>query len=462
MRSWFIRGLFSLVIAAALLPVRAATADSLADAMVQAYLTNPTLRAARAGQRATDEQVPQALSGWRPTVTVTGQIDEEDGKRKFYNLDAPTSKSDIQQTPGSLTITLSQPLFSGFATVEGTKAAKANVKAGQQDLLATEQSILFNAVQTYMSVYSGRLLVALQQENVSVLQSQLNASNERFNAGEITRTDVEQSKASLSQAYASLATQRATLAADAAKYLQIIGREPGKLEYPRLARMPPSLDTAYAIAAETNPNVLAAAFVEDSYFHNINVARAGLLPELTLQARANIADDLQRGSGNYDESLLIGGVLSMPLYEAGAVYSQVRQAKQLASQKRIQVIEVARAVRQAVASSWSFLIAAREVIIAAKQQVAAQKLALEGVSQEATAGTRTTLDVLDAQAAVVSARTTLVNAERSQVLAAYQLLAAIGHLTARDLELNVPIYDPDENYQAVRGKWIGTGVETVE
>lgn len=454
MRRYFI----ALALLAALAPP-GAHAGSFEDALGQAYLDNPTLRAARAGQRATDEELPQALSGWRPSIYVDGRIDDRDGKRKTYT---PPDKSKIEETQGSLSITLSQPVFRGFATVEGTNVAEANVRAGQQNLLATEQNVLFNAVQAYMNVYSGRQLVALQQENVSVLQAQLNAANERFKVGEITRTDVAQSQASLSQAKASLADARARLAADTATYVQIIGEKPGKLNYPKIARLPASLEAAYATADELNPSILAAAFVETAAFHGIGLARADLLPEISVQAQASVTDDFQKETGRYSEELTLSGVISIPLYEAGLVYSRVREAKQIASQKRIEVIEVARAVRQAVAAAWNFYRASREIIQAARDQVAATRLSLDGIQQEYQAGTRTTLDVLDTQATVVSARTTLVNAQESQVLAAYQLLAAIGRLTARDLGLNVPYYDAEENYREVRGKWIGTGVDLVE
>jgi outer membrane protein len=450
------------IAAGLLLPIGGAWAESLPDAFIRAYLGNPALRAARAGLRATDEQVPQALSGWRPTVTVQGNVQHsESSVTSFDSVTKKMSTTATESDTGELTITLQQPIFRGFQTVESTKAAEANVRAGRQNLLATEQGVLFNAVEAYMNVYSGRQLVALQQENAAVLQAQLRASNERFKVGEITRTDVAQARASLSQAKAALANARATLAGDVAEYLQIIGNEPGKLTYPKVSRLPSSLNAALGKAAEINPSILAAAFVEVASIHNIKVARAPLLPQASLQAQATLADDFA-AKGGHSESASIAGVVTIPLYEAGAVYSRVRQAKQLASQQRIQTIEVERAVRQAVAAAWNFLTASREIISAAKDQVAAARMALDGVQQEYAAGTRTTLDVLNAQAAVVTARTTLVNAEESRVVAAYQLLASIGHLTARNMALKVPYYDAEENYHVVRDKWIGTGADTVE
>ncbi len=442
--------------------VNAASAETLQEAFAKAYMGNPTLRAARARQRATDELVPQALSGWRPTVTVQGNATHTEQWSRGQNLFFPgniTTKS-VTNTD-AISITLAQPVFRGFETVERTKVAEANVRAGRQNLLATEQGVLFDAVQAYMNVYSGRQLVALQERNVAVLQGQLKAANERFNVGEITRTDVAQARASLSAAKGALSDQRAQLAGAVANYLQVIGNDPGKLIYPKLARLPSSLQQALRAAAEINPNILAAAFVEDASIHNIKVVRAPLLPQATLQAQASYDNNLAAHLG-HTRTLTVIGVVSMPLYEAGAVYSQVRQAKQLASQQRIQVIEVERAVRQAVSASWSFLVAARQAIAAAKDQLAAARLALDGVQQEYAAGTRTTQDVLDAQAQVVTAEVRLVNAERAQVIGAYQLVGAIGHLTARDMALNVPFYDVEENYRAVRGKWFGTGADTVE
>jgi outer membrane protein TolC len=215
------------------------------------------------------------------------------------------------------------------------------------------------------------------------------------------------------------------------------------------------------MAAETSPNILAAAFVEVASQHDIGVARSGLLPQANLEASAFMTENFEHLPLDR-QGASVSAVLSIPLYESGEVWSRVRQAKQLASQKRIEVIEVARAVRQAVAASWNAFVALGEIITAARAQVSAAELALDGVQQEYQAGTRTTLDVLNAQAAVVSAKTTLVNAEKNRVVAAYQLLSAVGHLTARDLQLKVQIYDPAENYNAVRNKWFGSSVETIE
>ena len=447
--------------AALLTSTGAALADTLFSAMEKAYATNPTLGAARAGQGAVDEQVPQALSGWRPSVTVNGSL-----QSTFQNQVVASDQTHFDS--GQLSITLNQPLFRGFRTVEGTKAAEARVDAGRQNLLQTEQQVLFNVVQAYMDVYSGRQLVALQKQNVAALRGQLKASNERFAVGEITRTDVAQSRASLAAALTALTTVETNLATSAATYMQLTGVQPGKLSYPKASKLPKTLKSALQIAGETNPQILAQAFVEAASQFDVNVARGSLLPEASLTAEAFITD--QFGDQNFlgadvqaRRSAQITANVSIPLYaQGGAVYSSVRQAKHLASQRRIQVIEVARAVRQAVSQAWNAYVAYADIIKNAKTQVAAAQLALDGVQQEYQAGTRTTLDVLNAQSALVSARTTQVNAEANRIVAAYQLLSAIGHLTAQDLNLNVAIYDPEQNYNRVRNKWFGSDVETVE
>ncbi len=242
-----------------------------------------------------------------------------------------------------------------------------------------------------------------------------------------------------------------------------MGHKPGSLKYPPLAKLPRSLEKAQDIASEVNPNILASAFVEESSVYNVEVVKGDLLPEVDVIASAQLEDDFDRDNSNANSrSASLQGVLTIPLYEAGRVYSGVRQAKQVASQRRLQVIQTGRSVREAVSNSWNNLLAARQLITANRSQVSASELALDGVRQEYLVGSRATLDVLDAQAEVVNARISLVAAERDQVVASYQVLGSIGQLTARDLDLPVEYYDVEENYRNVRNKWIGTGANTVE
>ncbi len=429
------------------------SAESLVDAMVAAYTNNPALKAERARQRGTDELVPQVLSGWRPTVSAEGSAS------RVWSDSSGSPATD--GTPRSVSIGLSQPVFRGFKTINGTKSAEASVEAGRQGLLAIEQDTLFKAIQAYMNVIRDRQIVGLRQKNVDVLKKQLKAAEERFKVGEITRTDVAQSRARVSGAQSNVASAKATLAASVASYLSVVGHEPGSLKYPRLAKLPNSLDAAQAAASEINPNILAAAYVEEAATYDTEVKKGDLLPSVDLQASA-VHNDNPLTGGSWSESAKIEGVLTIPLYEAGRVYSSVRQAKQVASQRRLEVIQAGRSVRESVAVSWNNLDAARAIIRSAKEQVAAAELALDGVTQEYLVGSRTTLDVLDAESEVFAARISLVSAERDQIVAAYQILGSIGRLTAHDLALPVEYYDADENYLKVRGKWFGTGADTIE
>ena len=431
-------------------------AETLADALAGAYHHNSTLEAERARQRATDEQVPQALSGWRPTINAQATI--------AHTLNNSTTSfgfnSYSETDPRSVQIQLSQPIFRGFKTVEGTAVAEANVEAGRQQLLSVEQTTLFNAVQAYLNVIQNRQILALRRKNVSFLQSQLNASNARFKVGELTRTDVSQSRATLNGAQGQVAIAIANLKASEANYKTVVGNVPGKLKMPSMARRPQSLEAALSIAQQTNPSILAAAQIQDASEHQIEVIGGDLLPSINLQASASTNGDFA-GSGSTSSSASIEGILSVPIYESGRVYSGVRQAKQTASQNRLNVISATRSVRENVTIAWNNIVANGQSLEATKSQVAAAVLALDGVRQEYQVGSRSTIEVLNAQTALVGAQISQVVVQHDQLLSSYQLLAAVGHLTARRLGVT-GIYDVKEHYNDVRNKWIGLDPESPE
>jgi TolC family type I secretion outer membrane protein len=443
----------SALVAQAVVLSAVAHGETLTEALVSAYQTNPTLRADRARQRGTDEQVPQALSGWRPTVTTQGTASHS------WTDTSATSKSHL--TSEGVTIQLSQPLFRGFKTVNGVKAAESSVEAGRQNLLVVEQDVLFQTVQAYMNVIRDREILSLRMTNVSFLRQQLKASNDRFAVGEITRTDVSQAQASLAQAQGFVASAQASLASSEAAYIKLVGHKPGKLVYPGKPRLPGSMQDAFTQADTVNPNILAAASVADAARYDIEVAKGDLLPSASLQATGSLQHHPQKGLES-SQGASVEGVLTVPLYEAGLNYSRVRQAKQVASQQRINIIVAGRAVREGVMVAWNNYLAAGQNIRANKAQVSSSALALDGVRQEYLVGSRTTFDVLNAQSTLISAKIALVAAQRDAVVAAYQILGAVGKLTAPHLRLPVEYYDPEENYHAVRNKWIGTGVNTVE
>src|SRR5262245_33298607 len=441
-----------------------ATAEPIAAALSQAYMGSPTLNAERARQRATDEAVPQALSGWRPTVSVVGDAGIA---RNDSNLTRPATTY-----PAGVAITLSQPVFRGFRTVSGTARAEALVSAGRQNLLAVEQQVLLDAATAYMNVIRDRNVLKLRQTNVKVLMEQLRASETRFSVGEITRTDVAQSRARLALSRSQLSGAEANLAASIANYLRIIGHRPGTLRFPQLSKVTPkSLDAALAMSERINPTILTAAFDEEAATHNIDLVAGELLPELTLNAQYSFnfignGGALNAGRGEskdtWNDTATIFGQVTMPLYEGGLTYSRVREAKQLASQKRLQVLDVRRQVREQVTNAWNILKAAEAVIVSTRTQVQANQLALEGVRQESLVGSRTTLDVLDAETDLVESQVLLATAERDRIVAAYQLIAAVGRMTARSLGLGVVYYDVEQNYLDTRWKFIGTGVNTVD
>lgn len=435
-----------------------AQAETLKDALARVYRTNPTIKADRARQRATDELVPQAKSGWRPVVTAQGTVGTNSTSTdvpRFGRVSNDTSSASVQ-------IQLQQPIFNGFKTVNSVKKAKANVEAGRAQLSLTEQSVLFSAIQAYMDVLRDRQILSLRQRNVSFLNTQLRASNERFKVGEITRTDVAQSRSSLAQAQAAVAQARASVAGSTAAYMKLVGSEPGSLSYPALAKLPGSLGSAVAAAKEVNPNILAASYAQIAAEYDIEVVRGDLLPSLALQATAGATAYRENPQAYSSRFAQVQGVLTVPLYEGGRVYSQVRQAKQIESERRIQIVEAGRSVREGVSVAWATFQAATQAIAAIRTQVQAAQIALDGVQQEYLVGSRTTLDVLNAQSVLISARITLVSAQHDQVVASYQVLAAIGRLTARNLRLNVAVYNPAANYDAVKNKWIGTDANTVE
>jgi outer membrane protein len=441
-----------------------ANAETLHEALGAAYRTNPTLGAERARQRATDEQVPQALSGWRPQISATGSAATQSRRAKrFIGSTATTGSiyspySTDATTPGTLRIQLTQPIYQGGRTTASTKAAEANVKAGRQQLLSTEQDVLFRTVQAYMNVMRDRQIANLRAQNIKVLRDQLRATKLRFQVGEVTRTDVAQSEARVSQSISAEATARAQLAASIASYVTLTGRQPGKLSMPRLPNSPPSLEVALRRSQELSPNILAAAQVQDAAMHNIDIARSDLLPVLSVQASATITEDWGVKAGN-EQVGRVETVLNVPIYDGGRTYSSVREAKHTENQRRIEVIEATRQVRESVTSSWNFRNSSRESITAAKSQVSAAQQALSGVREEYLVGSRSTLDVLNAQQELLNARIALVTAERDYVVASYQLLGTIGKLTAPQLALRVPYYDPKANYNRVRNKLFGAGID---
>jgi outer membrane protein len=405
--------------------------------------------------RATDENVPQALSGYRPTVTATASIGQLHQDLKNQTGGVLTSLSGTV-TPLSYGITATQTLFNGFQTSNKTRRAESQVLAARETLRATEQTTLLNAATAYMNLLRDTAILDLQRRNVEVLQEQLRQTRDRFNVGEVTRTDVAQSESRLAAGRSSVLSAEANYKTSAAVYRQVIGRDPHNLTAATpVDRFSPRTQTeAVAVGNAQHPDVTAAQYNVDAALSQVKVAEGALYPTLSVQGSVLRSEDSTiTAASAYNASVV--GQLSIPLYQGGAEYSAIRQAKETLGQKRIDLDTARDQVRQGVVQSWGQLEAAKANIEATQAQVQASEIALNGVREEARVGQRTTLDVLNAQQELVNARVSLVTAQRDRVVASYTLLAAVGRLTPQTLGLHVPVYDARVHYHQVRDAWAG-------
>lgn len=443
----------TLLTAAAALTVLAgpASAETLGEALAAAYATNPTIQAERANQRANDENVNQAFSGWRPTVIVTGDLGAQLTDQQVGNITQTETR-----VPSNATITMTQPLYSGGTTSAQVTSAEALVEAGQENLRSTEQDVLLDVVTVYLDVLQNHAVVQLNLNNEARLERQLEAAQDRFNVGEITRTDVSQAEAALARAAADRAQSEGNLIAARASYARVVGNQPGQLEPPPpLPDLPGSEAAALDVAENENPDLLAAVRTAESAKADIRATSGQLLPQVDLETLATHSRD-GSGAGDTNTTVRVRGVLTVPIYQAGAVHSGVRQQRDVHNQREIQVLEIRRLVNEGVTQSWEALETARARIVAGRAEVRANEIALEGVIQEAQVGSRTTLDVLDAEQDLLDSQVALVQAERDEYVAAYQLLDAVGRLDVRRLDLGVDVYDPEQHYQETRKRWYGT------
>jgi outer membrane protein len=454
-------GLAVAAIACLLPPLGAAKAETLESALIQAYQNNPTLNSQRAAVRATDENVPQALSGYRPRVSITASGGEQSlSTTTKVTSTTPNSYSTQSgyNSPVSAGVTASQTLFNGFQTANKTRQAEAQVQAARETLRVTEQQVLLNAATAYMNLLRDTAILDLQKRNVEVLQEQLRQVRDRFNVGEVTRTDVAQSESRLAAGRSQVLTAESNYKTSGAVYRQVIGTSPGKLTAgtPVDRFSPSNLPAAIGAASTTHPAVATAQYNIDVAQMQVKVAEGALYPTLSVQGNYT-KNYLAAGNLNtmesYNASVL--GQLSVPIYQGGAEYSLIRQAKETLGQKRVDFDTARDQARQTVVQAWGQLDAAKANIDATQAQVQASEIALNGVREEARVGQRTTLDVLNAQQELVNARVALVGAQRDRVVASYSLLAGVGRLSPQVLGLRVPVYDAATHYEQVRDSWAG-------
>jgi outer membrane protein len=442
----------------------AARAETLRSALARAYAGNPDLNQSRAAVRVRDEESPKALAGMRPKANIQASIGPQYGNLRFpagrnsQTFDRVFTNDEYVGYPRGTTLNVSQNLFDGGRTENSVKQAQSNVFAARATMRLTEQATLQNGATAYMNVLRDTAVVDLRKNNIAVLEQQLKQTRDRFQVGEVTRTDVAQAEASLAQARSELYSAQAQLKNSVANYRQIIGADPSRLEPGRSveALLPKSLNEAIQIALVEHPGAVAAMHQVDAAELAVKVAESALSPSLSVGAQvSNQYDSFLGIPGSRQFSAGASGQLNIPLYQGGSEYASIRQAKEQLAQARLNADVQRDSVRASVVSSYGLLDTARASIISGQAAVKAAETALAGVREEAKVGQRTTLDVLNAQQALLNARVSLVISQRDRVVASYAVLGSIGRLTAQELELEVAYYDPNIHYEQVKTKWFG-------
>ncbi|WP_208642246.1 TolC family outer membrane protein [Methylobacterium terrae] len=435
-----------------------AAAETLESALARAYAGNPTLNAQRAGQRANDENVPRALAGYRPQVSASASVGVSNVSGRLGVARGELGGGDASQTliPGSAGLTVSQTLFNGFRTDNQTRQAESQVLGGRETLRNSEMQTLFSAAQAYMNVLADTATLELNRNNVEVLEEQLRQTRDRFNVGEVTRTDVAQAEARLAGARAQVSLAEANLRTSIATYRQVIGVEPRQLApgRPIDRYVPTTLTAAVDIGLAEHPAILSALHSVDSAEAQVKIAESSLYPTVSLTGNAAQVFDQQIANTRFFQGSIVGQV-SVPLYQGGAEYAQIRQAKEQVGQARLQAELTRDQVRAGIVTAWGALEAAKARVIASQAQVQANEVALNGVREEARVGQRTTLDVLNAQQELLTARVSLIAAQRDRVVGSYQVVQTVGRLTTRFIAVPVAQYSAKQHYDQVKDLWYG-------
>jgi outer membrane protein len=426
-------------------------AETLESALARAYGNNPELNAQRANVRSNDENVARAKSGYRPRINASADI-----SRTFTESSSALGNRVTVGTPRGVGIEINQSIFNGFRTENSVRQAESSVLGSRETLSNTEQGTLLDAATAYMNVLRDTAILDLQRNNVEVIDEQLRQTRDRFNVGEVTRTDVAQAEARLAAAQSEVSSAEATLRSSIAQYRQVVGVEPRQLAPGRpLDRLTPrNVATALKIALAEHPAIKAAQHAVDVAELQVKIEQGALAPQLGVSGSLAQRYDT---SGGVDRafSATVGATLNVPIYDGGEAYAATRQAKETAGQRRLEADSTRDQVRAAVTSSFGQLEAARAQIVAAQAQIDAAETALSGVREEARVGQRTTLDVLNSQQELLNARVNLITSQRDRVVASYNLVNAMGRLNSRALGLAVNHYSPKIHYDQVKDQWIG-------
>jgi outer membrane protein len=447
-----------------------AGAGTMEGALIQAYRNNPQLNSQRAATRATDENVPTALSGYRPRVSGTASSTENYletltktnaaiGQPLPTGVPAAYSKTQGATVVNAAGVTVTQTLLNGYQTGNRTRQAEGQVFAARETLRVTEQNTLLNAATAYMNLLQTAAILDLQRSNVNVLEVTLRQTRDRFSAGEVTRTDVAQAESRLAGGRSQLSLAESNFITAKAQYQQVIGVPPPARLAPAapVDRLSPrTLDGAIARGRTEHPTITTAMYNVDVAVSQVKIAEGALAPSLLAVGSVQKSyGSLQSLSVLETLSASIAAQFTVPIYQGGAEYAAIRQSKEILGQRRMDLDTARDQVQSSVVQAWGQLEAAKAQINATQSQVTAAEVALNGVREEARVGQRTTLDVLNAQQDLVNARVALVTAQRDRVVASYTLLAAAGSLSPQILGLSIPVYDPVVHYQQVRDAWGG-------
>lgn len=427
-----------------------AHADDIFTVLAQTYASNPTLQAERAYLRSVDENVALAKSGYRPSLSLQGGY--RDGENKIKK--GVGNGGEYNNLSGAAVV--SQPVFSGFSTVNSVKAADRNVKAAQNNLANIEQNILLSASTAYLDVAQNRAIVELQKNNEELLLKKLDETLERFKVGEVTRTDVSQAQARHSQAVSDRIASEGTLQASIAAYVELIGAEPTDLIEPTQIKnlVPTSYDNALDIALKNNYTIKQAQHLYAARGYEVYANTGALFPTLSLDGSLSRSKSEQEAFDTTTDNAEWGINLSIPLYAGGATRAKIRQSKYLKWQAQEDVLEAKRAVKASVQSAWEYMKSNESQLKAIEAQINANAIALEGVQKEEALGNRTILDVLDAYQELLNSKVNDVKARRTYYVSAMNLLASMGKMTAKELKLDVELYDAEKYYKDTKGKWL--------
>ena len=438
-----------------------ASADTLISALEKAYEYNPALKAARASTGAVDEGVAIAKSGYRPTLSVEGAyIDTQVNTNASVN---GVHQKSVDGYARTLSATISQPIFRGFKTINSINSAKNYVRAAQANLMISEQGLLFGASRAYLDVLRDKAIVDLQKNNEKLLKQELDETKERFKVGEVTTTDVSQAEASYASAQSQRISAEGNLEASRAIYNQIIGSEPKDIQDPKEIEslFPQSMEEALNYAKEHSYSLAAARHNLKAKKYDVSTSKGDLLPSINAYASAG---RLKNENYAYDknptnDSVELGVTFSMPIYNAGASRAKIRQNKYYRWQAQENLMTAQDELVSDITSYWEYLSANKAKIKSVQAQIKAYQVALNGVREEEALGNRTVLDVLNQYQYLLNAEVEEVTTRHDYYVSGLALLQAMGKLTAKDLNLNVELYEASDKYKETSDKWLSTSID---